>query len=212
MWPKICTRYLYSIRNPDRPPNPILYLQLGKMIIQTTSLLPRPRSESCFSTMETDQEVGHRSTPKKEMAMTMLNLPLNPLKKKLHFHTQHHKSETVLSPKHHPSSIPSSSSEADHHEQHHHHKASPFLSLKTPPAVLTQPSASLYPSAAATTKKAVKKTSSVTTPSNPPGTLPGYYPLPTQSRHGHGVYHSTGTPSTSTMSPPSASGRNGHEK
>lgn len=189
------------------------------MLIQTTSLLPRPRSESCFSTMENDQEVGHRSTPKKEMAMTMLNLPINPLKKKLHFHTthvhhgHHHKSEMVLSPSKH---VPSSASPS---EVEHHQKSSPFLSLKTPPAVLTQPSASLYPSA---TKKCVKKTTSVTTPSNPPGTLPGYYPLHshTQSRHAHVPHHSSGTPSTSTMSPPSVSGGHsshhrsggGHEK
>ena len=193
------------------------------MLIQTTSLLPRPRSESCFSTMENDQEVGHRSTPKKEMAMTMLNLPINPLKKKLHFHTKdaphhrashhHHKSEMVLSP--------SKSSTPSEVEPHDPKKSSPFLSLKTPPAVLTQPSASLYPSAAPP-KKCVKKTTSVTTPSNPPGTLPGYYPLHSQSRHErHGPHHSSGTPSTSTMSPPSVSGHSsshhhrngsGHEK
>lgn len=197
--------------------------QLGQMLIQTTSLLPRPRSESCFSTMENDQEVGHRSTPKKEMAMTMLNLPINPLKKKLHFHTKdaphhrashhHHKSEMVLSP--------SKSSTPSEVEPHDPKKSSPFLSLKTPPAVLTQPSASLYPSAAPP-KKCVKKTTSVTTPSNPPGTLPGYYPLHSQSRHErHGPHHSSGTPSTSTMSPPSVSGHSsshhhrsgsGHEK
>ena len=66
--------------------------QLGKMMMMTTSLLPRPRSESCFSTMETEaaasdhlaQERSYKRSPKRDLAMTMLNLPLNPLKKKLH--------------------------------------------------------------------------------------------------------------------------------
>ena len=40
------------------------------------------------------------------------------------------------------------------------HLKSPFLSLKTPPAVLCQPNSSLYPG----TKKAVKKGQTVTTP------------------------------------------------
>lgn len=183
--------------------------QVGRMIIQTTSLLPRPRSESCFSTMESEdaQENSRKRSPKKELAMTMLNLPLNPLKRKLlHHHSSIHKSETTLSP-------PNAEAE------HHHHSKSPFLSLKTPPAVLTQPNSSLYPG----TKK-VKKGASVTTPlaNVPPppppgitffdempespdsisfystGTLPGYYMPP---RHTHTSHH---TPAATPTTSPSA--------
>ena len=53
---------------------------------------------------------------------------------------------------------------------------SPFLSLKTPPSVLTKPSATLYPE-----KKRTKKLSTPLTnvpPTQAPGSLPGYYPPP----------------------------------
>lgn len=138
--------------------------QVGRMIIQTTSLLPRPRSESCFSTLESESDGGadhHRRPGKSKTSPShkkMLHLPLNPLKKKL-LHSSIHKSETVLSP-------PSNDNNGHHH--HHHHK-SPFLSLKTPPAVLTKPS-SHYPGA-----KKLKKERSVTTPlaNVPPPPPPG---------------------------------------
>ena len=141
------------------------------MIIQTTSLLPRPRSESCFSNLDSDDDQGHahqlKRSPKKEMTVNMLNLPLKPLKKKMQ---NVHKSEHALSPP------PDSSGHA------HHEPKSPFLSLKSPPAVLCQPSHSLYPG----TKK-LKKGVSVTTPlanvppPAPPGTLPGYYLPPSRT-------------------------------
>ena len=89
---------------------------IGQMLIQTTSMLPRPRSESCFSTMETENgdldgtgvpnpDRSLKRTPKKEKAMTMLNLPLK--KKpgsKQSSHHHHNRSETMLSPSDEPTS------------------------------------------------------------------------------------------------------------
>lgn len=166
---------------------------IGNMIIQTTSMLPRPRSESCFSTMESENNSGNhddhthvdrslKRTPKKEKAM--LNLPLKKKQKQMH----PHKSETVLTP---------NEEHSHHHKAADHHPKSPFLSLKTPPAVLCQPNSSLYPG----TKK-VKK-GQVTTPlahvpaPPPPGTLPGYYLPPSRLHHPRDSNTPAATPTTS---------------
>lgn len=177
--------------------------QVGRMIIQTTSLLPRPRSESCFSTMESESEQERpRKSNQRSPHKKMLHLPLNPLKKKL-LNPSIHKSETVLSP-------PSNAAAADNNGHHHHHK-SPFLSLKTPPAVLTKPS-SHYPGA-----KKLKKERSVTTPlanvppPPPPGTLPGYY-LPPRSMTTHHTPSATPTTSPSSVTAPPSHHFHGHGK
>ena len=187
--------------------------QVGAMIIQTTSLLPRPRSESCFSTMESEQGgdqggdhasmMPHKRSPKKEMAVNMLNLPLKPIKRKRHS-SIHKSSEHAISPPAQSASaafasgncgvsVDSATNEQGYQKDH---PKSPFLSLKTPPAVLCQPSHSLYPG----TKKP-KKGVTVTTPQSHvpppprPGTLPGYYLPPSRNHH---------TPATTpTTSPPS---------
>lgn len=183
---------------------------IGNLLVQTTSMLPRPRSESCFSTMESENGItpnrSLKRTPKKEKAMTMLDLPLKKKQKQTH----HNRSETLLTPPEGQSSgcLPCSNAGAAGHISHLNkadHPKSPFLSLKTPPAVLCQPNSSLYPG----TKKAVKKGQTVTTPlahvppPPPPGTLPGYYLPP--SRHHHAPRDSCTPATTPTTSPPSAS-------
>ena len=76
--------------------------EVGKLLITTTSLLPRPRSESCFSAM-----TGASDQPNADFANTdcddssnpfldkrspkKLNLPINPLKK---LHSSNDKSES----------------------------------------------------------------------------------------------------------------------
>ncbi len=162
--------------------------QVGRLIIKTTNLLPRPRSESCFSTIDSDEMPDRplKRSPKKEVAMNMLNLPLNPLKKKKTHHVYQPKSEAVFSP--------SVSDNADSHHAKSHLK----ISLKTPPAVLTQPSSSLYPGAVKSKQKNQAATPLTSVPPPPPpGTLPGYF-LPPSSRRQH--HTPAGTPTTSPSS------------
>ena len=133
-----------------------------------------------------------------------LNLPLNPLKK---LHSSIDKSESKLYSKCHQS---------DHLEPTT--PKSPFLSLKTPPSVLTKPSSTLYPE-----KKRTKPKASTTPLTNmpqtaPPGTLPGYYLPPNpparqksqlqllsqshhSSQHSSQIHATSSTTPTSTASP-----------
>ena len=137
-----------------------------------------------------------------------LNLPLNPLKK---LHSSIDKSESKLYSK---CAAPHQAADLRIPET----PKSPFLSLKTPPSVLTKPSGTLYPEKKRTKPKVTTTPLTNVPQTAPPGTLPGYYLPPNpparqksqlqllsqshhSSQHSSQIHATSSTTPTSTASP-----------
>ena len=176
--------------------------QVAKLMIKTNvALLPRPRSESCFSSMmgsengdtaaapngtqeAPEQDSHHQHHHQQDHQMhhhhhhhnkkPKINLPLNPMRK---LHSSIDKSDSKLASG--PDAKNSASASSEDNNTHTHQLCfstpkSPFLSLKSPPSVLTQPSGTLYPEKVRSKKPVTTPLTNVPPPP-PPGTLPGYY-------------------------------------
>ena len=99
-----------------------------------------------------------------------INLPLSSRK----LHSSIDKSDSKLACPDAKNSAASSEDNTTTHQLCFSTPKSPFLSLKSPPSVLTQPSGTFYPEKVRSKKPVTTPLTNVPPPP-PPGTLPGYY-------------------------------------